>query len=129
MSQNSIKDLTKLIAYNSVSARGNLPLARHVASLLKKAGFEVIYQKTRISGKAYANVIGKKGASKTAPLFLCAHMDTVPPGDLKKWNKTHGNPWKAVVAGGKVYGLGSADDKASLLAMIEAGEKFDAANL
>jgi acetylornithine deacetylase/succinyl-diaminopimelate desuccinylase-like protein len=51
-------------------------------------------------------------------------MDTVPAGDFKKWTKNHNNPWKAVIKGGYLYGLGSADDKGPLVAILHAVSLF-----
>ena len=64
-----------------------------------------------------------------APIVLMAHVDVVPiePGTRADW--THG-PFSGAVADGQVWGRGALDDKASVVAilealttMIEAGER------
>jgi len=55
---------------------------------------------------------------------MCSHLDTVPPGNIAKWTRTNKKPWKAAVKNGRVYGLGSADDKGPLLAMIYASSNI-----
>jgi acetylornithine deacetylase/succinyl-diaminopimelate desuccinylase-like protein len=41
-------------------------------------------------------------------LLLLAHADTVPVGDLAKWND---NPFSGKIEDGRIYGRGSGDDK------------------
>lgn len=122
------RELVRLIGFNSVWSRGNGPLAAHVARMMEKAGFRVKSQRVRWHGRAYFNIIGLKGPA-ARPLLMCAHMDTVPAGDPKKWTRTGGKPWKAAVRGSRVWGLGAADDKASLLAMVRAGASVHASSL
>ena len=57
-----------------------------------------------------------------APVLLMAHMDVVPvvPGTEKEW--THA-PFSGDIADGYVWGRGTIDDKSSLIAILEAGER------
>jgi carboxypeptidase PM20D1 len=57
-----------------------------------------------------------------APVLLMAHMDVVPvvPGTEKDW--THA-PFSGDIADGYVWGRGTMDDKSSLIAILEAGER------
>ena len=71
------------------------------------------------------NVIGMKGKGTEPPLLLCSHLDTVPPGRCDRWTKTGQNPWKAKKLGNRLFGLGSADDKGPLLAMLRAASQFE----
>lgn len=115
-----VKTLQRFIRMDSVTTRSDARLARLVGSILKRGGFKVSYQVEKKRGISFVNVIGQKGRGPR-PLLICSHLDTVPPGDLSRWTKTSRDPWKAVVRGDKVYGLGSADDKASMVAMLAAG--------
>ncbi len=56
---------------------------------------------------------GEKG-EESRRLWVLAHLDVVPPGDLSKWTVTE--PFKPVVKDGKVYGRGSEDNGQSLVA-------------
>jgi carboxypeptidase PM20D1 len=58
-----------------------------------------------------------------APLLLLGHLDVVPvdPAGLDGW--TH-PPFDGVIADGFVWGRGTLDDKASVLAIFEAAEHF-----
>jgi carboxypeptidase PM20D1 len=57
------------------------------------------------------------------PVLLMAHMDVVPvvPGSEKDW--THA-PFSGDIADGFVWGRGSIDDKSSLIALLEAGDRL-----
>lgn len=72
------------------------------------------------------NIVAKYyGENRKKTLWVMAHMDVVPPGDLKLW-KT--DPYKVVVKGDKIYGRGAEDNQQGLLsgllavkAMMDAG--------
>lgn len=55
------------------------------------------------------------------PVLLLGHYDVVPalPGTERKWAHP---PYSGALAGGYLYGRGSLDDKASVLAQLEAVE-------
>lgn len=72
------------------------------------------------------NIVAKYyGENRKKTLWVMAHMDVVPPGDLKLW-KT--DPYKVVVKGDKIYGRGVEDNQQGLVsgllavkAMMDAG--------
>lgn len=72
-------------------------------------------------GHTYENrycVIGTwPGTGKGKSLILNAHMDTVFPASLDEWRT---DPYTPTVKGGKLYGLGSADTKGGMAAMLIA---------
>ena len=55
--------------------------------------------------------------SRSSALILCAHIDTVPPGDEKAWEHP---PYAGEIAGGKLYGLGASDDKGAAACILSA---------
>jgi carboxypeptidase PM20D1 len=61
-----------------------------------------------------------------APIVLLAHQDVVPvePGTEGRWTEP---PFEGRIAGGYVWGRGALDDKASLVAILEAVEHLVAA--
>ena len=66
------------------------------------------------------NIVAKYyGQNRNKTLWVMAHMDVVPPGDLAMW-KT--DPFKAVVKGDKIYGRGSEDNQQGLVSGLLAGK-------
>ena len=64
------------------------------------------------------NVLGRvPGRGQGPTLMLCGHLDTKPPGDLGAWKTP---PWDPVVDDGVLTGLGSADMKGAVGAMVYA---------
>lgn len=72
------------------------------------------------------NIVAKYyGQNRKKTLWVMAHMDVVPPGDLKMW-KT--DPYKVVLKGDKIYGRGTEDNQQGIVsgllavkAMMDAG--------
>jgi carboxypeptidase PM20D1 len=60
---------------------------------------------------------------RKAPIVLMGHLDVVPvaAGTEHRW--TH-PPWSGAIAGGFVYGRGALDDKAAVIAILEAVERL-----
>lgn len=61
------------------------------------------------------NVVGSLGAADGPTLLFDGHMDTVAVASPKDWSVA---PWEAVERAGRLYGLGAADMKGGLAAMI-----------
>jgi succinyl-diaminopimelate desuccinylase len=62
-----------------------------------------------------------KNSSKTT--WIMTHLDVVPPGELALWK---GDPFKAWVEEGKIYGRGVEDNQQDLLASLYALKAFQA---
>lgn len=59
------------------------------------------------------------GASGRLPLLLMAHQDVVPEGEHAKWKYP---PFEGAIEEGCVWGRGSVDSKANILACLESVE-------
>ncbi len=70
----------------------------------------------RVPSGIRPNLISRRG-SGTKKLWLLAHLDIVPPGDLTKWSC---DPFDPVVRNGKVYGRGVEDNGQSCIAALYA---------
>lgn len=75
------------------------------------------------SGHTYENrtnvVAAFTGSGGGRSLILNGHMDTVSPGERSKWRS---DPFAPRLENGRLYGLGSADMKSGLAAMVCALE-------
>jgi len=117
-------DLGRLVSIPSVSATGwdPEPLRRSadaVAEMLRAAGAET---KILRSSDGHPAVVGYVAAPPGAPtVLLYAHHDVQPPGPETEW----GSPaFAPTVRDGRLYGRGSSDDKAGVVAHIAALRAF-----
>lgn len=117
---------TRMIACPAMSphegGEGEHAKAEYLLSVLKSMKFDevsVIKAKdSKAKGGYRPNLVAKYyGKNKNKTLWVMAHMDIVPPGDLKLW-KT--DPFKAVVKGDKIYGRGSEDNQQGLVSGLLA---------
>ena len=89
----------------------------NVAALVDEAMRRLGYDE--VSRDDYGNVVGVIFGRESKPtLLLNSHMDTAPAGDLSEWTM---DPHSAVVADGRLHGLGAADCKGGLAAQVYAG--------
>ena len=109
-----IKLTQKLLSIDSQNPPGDeLEIARFVSQYFKKLGLktkEYEFKKRRTNILAYL-----PGKDHAHSLLITPHLDTVPEG--KSWKK---DPFKGVVSGGKIYGLGATDCKGNLACAMEA---------
>ena len=117
-------DLERLVAIPSVSAKDWDPeplrrSAEAVAEMLRAVGAET---KILTSGAGHPAVVGYVPAPAGAPtVLLYAHHDVQPPGPKGEW----GSPaFEPTVRDGRLYGRGSSDDKAGVVAHIAALRAF-----
>jgi succinyl-diaminopimelate desuccinylase len=62
-----------------------------------------------------------KGNNSSKTIWIMTHMDIVPPGELSLWS---GNPFKAWVEEGKIYGRGVEDNQQDMVASLFALKAF-----
>jgi len=75
-----------------------------------------------VPGGQRPNVLAKiPGKSSAKTIWIMAHMDVVPEGDLSKWDT---DPFVAVVKDGKIYGRGTEDNHQGMLSGIVALRAF-----
>lgn len=118
-------DLEDLVRIQSVWAdparRGEVTRsAEAVAKLLTDAGFADV----RIVSEGGAPaVIAHHPAPPGAPtVLLYAHHDVQPEGDPAQWDSP---PFEPTERGGRLYGRGTADDKAGIATHLAAIRAFD----
>jgi len=87
-----------------------------VAALMEAAGLEHVRQAT-VDGSPPC-VIGEWLHAPGRPtILLYAHHDVQPPGYVDRWSGDPFDPWER---DGRLYGRGSADDKAGAVAHVAA---------
>ena len=118
-------DLETLVAIPSVSAVDWPPeplraSADAVAEMLRGVGAEV---KILRSEHGHPAVVGYVKAQPSAPtVLLYAHHDVQPPGPESEWGSPAFTP---TMRDGRLYGRGSSDDKAGVVAHIAALRVFE----
>jgi succinyl-diaminopimelate desuccinylase len=61
------------------------------------------------------------GKNPSRTIWVMTHADVVPPGELSQWK---GDPFKAWVEGGKIYGRGVEDNQQDMVASLFAVKAF-----
>jgi acetylornithine deacetylase/succinyl-diaminopimelate desuccinylase family protein len=112
--------LSDLIALPSPYPPGtSVEICGYAAKRLRKAGYKVeIATKT----KGVDNVVARlKGKGRGPAIAFNAHVDTVGVGERANWKS---DPYKALVKGGLVYGLGASNCKGSMAVQLWLAEEI-----
>ena len=112
--ESTIKILTDLIAFKTVSGENNNSLIDYCDDILKSLGATSF--KTFDDEKKRSNLfatISSKKSNKKNPIILSGHTDVVPVS--KSWST---DPFKATIKENKLYGRGSCDMKGFIACVL-----------
>ena len=123
--KNSIKILTDLIAFKTISGEDNNSLINYCDELLKKIGASSFktYDKEKKRVNLFASLKSKKKSNKK-PIIFSGHTDVVPVS--KNWNT---DPFVATIKNEKIYGRGSCDMKGFIACTLAYAPIFAKTNL
>ncbi len=105
-----LKELIKIRSDNPGNYEEDIAL--FISDILHK---NKINHKIVYSANRRANIVGYLEGKKENTLILCGHLDTKPADE----NWTY-NPFTPTVVGNKLYGLGAADMKGGIAALLSA---------
>ena len=76
----------------------------------------------RVPSKKRPNLVATiPGSRNDYSIWVCAHLDVVPVGDIKLWNT---DPWTVTEKDGKLYGRGVEDNQQGLCSGVLAALSF-----
>jgi acetylornithine deacetylase/succinyl-diaminopimelate desuccinylase family protein len=120
MKKDLVAILSDLIALPSPYPPGtSVEICAYAAKRLRKAGYKVEIATRK---KGVDNVVARrKGKTKGPVIAFNAHVDTVGVGERANWKS---DPYKALVKGGLVYGLGAGNCKGSMAVQLWLAEEI-----
>ncbi len=122
---NSVKILTDLISFKTISGEDNTSLIDYCDDILKKLGATSFrtYDDEKKRVNLFATLKAKSSNNKK-PIILSGHTDVVPVS--KGWSS---DPFTATVKGDKLYGRGSCDMKGFIACALAYAPIFSKSNL
>tara|TARA_Y100001970_G_scaffold261559_1_gene344823 strand:+ start:2193 stop:3383 length:1191 start_codon:yes stop_codon:yes gene_type:complete len=123
--ENSIRILTDLIAFKTISGENNSSLINYCDKILKDLGAESFktFDKDEKRVNLFATIKAKKPNGKT-PIILSGHTDVVPVS--KSWST---DPFKATIKDDKLFGRGSCDMKGFIACTLAYAPIYSKSNL
>ena len=122
---NSVKILTDLISFETISGEDNNSIINYCDNILKKLGASSFrtFDKDKKRVNLFATIKSKKISNKK-PIILSGHTDVVPVS--KGWST---NPFRATIKENKLYGRGSCDMKGFIACTLAFAPIYSKSNL
>ena len=123
--EKSIKILTDLIGFKTISGNNNSPLIDYCDAILKENGVSTF--RVFDNNKERVNLFGTIEANKSngkKPIILSGHTDVVPVS--KGWAT---DPFDATIKDNKLFGRGSCDMKGFIACALAYAPIFSSSNL
>ena len=121
----SIKILSDLIAFKTVSGQDNSELINYCEKILNDSEIETfkVYDENKIRVNLFGTLKAKKTNGKK-PIILSGHTDVVPVS--KGWSS---DPFTATIKDNKLFGRGSCDMKGFIACTLAYAKIFKETNL
>lgn len=124
----AINLLTEIVRRPAVNpafgGEGEYDKATFLLNEIKQWGFSDIkiinVQDPRAKNGVRPNIIAYIKGEVDDKLWILAHLDVVPPGDLSAWTVT--KPFEPVIKEGKIYGRGSEDNGQAIVSSLVAAK-------
>lgn len=105
---------------------GELEKCLVLEKYLRSHGIELLSRydapDSRVSSGIRPNLIAEiPGESSDYTVWVCAHLDVVPQGELSLWDS---DPWQVTVRDGKIFGRGVEDNQQGLCSGVLAALSF-----
>jgi succinyl-diaminopimelate desuccinylase len=99
---------------------GEVKRAEKILNILAKYGLDKVEKidvpDSRVEEGVRPNILALiNGEDRSRTLWLVAHIDTVPEGDVKLWET---DPFKPVIKNGRIYGRGAEDNGQAIASML-----------
>ena len=122
---NSVKILTDLISFKTISGEDNSSLINYCDDILKKLGATSFrtYDDEKKRVNLFATLKAKNSNNKK-PIILSGHTDVVPVS--KGWSS---DPFTAMIREDKLYGRGSCDMKGFIACTLAYAPIYSKSNL
>lgn len=107
---------------------GEVEKAAWIESWLANSGFLVRHLDAadpRVTCGFRPNLVAVREGRHKCKLWLFAHMDVVPAGDLSSWNT---DPWKVKIDGDLLYGRGVEDNQQAIASMLTLARALQESN-
>ena len=123
--EKSIKILTDLIAFKTVSGQDNSELINYCEKILNDLKIETfkVFDENKIRVNLFGTLKAKKSNGKK-PIILSGHTDVVPVS--KGWSS---DPFTATIKDNKLFGRGSCDMKGFIACTLAYAKIFKETNL
>ena len=123
--EKSIKILTDLIAFKTISGQDNSNLIDYCEKILNKIGIDTfkVYDNDKKRVNLFGTLKAKNQSTKKA-IILSGHTDVVPVS--KGWSS---DPFVATIKNDKLYGRGSCDMKGFIACTLAYAPIFKESNL
>jgi len=117
---------SRLVAFDTVSAKSDRDAMEYIASELTPRGFKTALQPVELFGVSQANLVAWVGPPCAGGLIISGHVDTVPFDGQPGWER---DPLKLELAGDRIYGRGATDMKGFIAQCLDAARTLDSARL